>query len=111
MAHANTSFSQAQISTIVRSALILPALRASIRAALAVAPAWLARTEGLAGWRLHTAGGEVVTVTLELDAKGAWRELWLTGPVRDLGVVHPDPSPLLRLSEQPAPSSPWNPTC
>jgi pimeloyl-ACP methyl ester carboxylesterase len=44
MAHANTSFSQAQISTIVRSALILPALRASIRAALAVAPAWLART-------------------------------------------------------------------
>ena len=63
----------------------------------AVAAAWLAQTEGTSAWRLHTAGGDVVTVTLELDAKGAWRELWLTGPVRNLGVVHPDPSQLLRL--------------
>ena len=63
----------------------------------AVAAAWLAHTEGTAAWRLHTAGGEVVTVTLELDARGAWRELWLTGPVRDLGIVHPEPSQLLRL--------------
>jgi diaminopimelate epimerase len=63
----------------------------------AVAAAWLAHTEGTSAWRLHTAGGEVVTVTLELDARGAWRELWLTGPVRDLGIVHPEPSQLLRL--------------
>jgi len=63
----------------------------------AVAAAWLAHTEGTSAWRLHTAGGDVVTVTLELDTRGVWRELWLTGPVRDLGIVHPEPSQLLRL--------------
>lgn len=44
MAHASTAFSRPFISTIVRSMFVLPALRASARAALAVAPAWLART-------------------------------------------------------------------
>ena len=63
----------------------------------AVAAAWLAHTDGTSAWRLHTAGGDVVTVTLELDTRGVWRELWLTGPVRDLGIVHPEPSQLLRL--------------
>ncbi|MDP1830870.1 MAG: hypothetical protein Q8K67_02340 [Geothrix sp.] len=63
----------------------------------AVAAAWLAHTEGVRTWRLHTAGGETVSVGLDLDADGTWRDLWLSGPVRRLGVVHPDPSLLLRL--------------
>jgi diaminopimelate epimerase len=63
----------------------------------AVAAAWLAQTEGITEWRLHTAGGEVVEVSLKLDNRGAWRDLWLSGPVRHLGIVHPDPSVLLRL--------------
>ncbi|HJV47977.1 MAG TPA: hypothetical protein VJ549_01760 [Geothrix sp.] len=63
----------------------------------AVAAAWLAHTEGPSRWRLHTAGGETVKVDLKLDADGGWRDLWLSGPVRHLGIVHPDPSLLLRL--------------
>jgi diaminopimelate epimerase len=63
----------------------------------AVAAAWLAQTEGIQSWRLRTAGGETVTVTLDLDAAGAWQHLWLSGPIRRLGVVKPDPSLLLRL--------------
>jgi diaminopimelate epimerase len=63
----------------------------------AVATAWLASTEGIPSWRLHTASGEVVTAELELGADGSWRELWLSGPVRRLGVIHPDPSLLPRL--------------
>lgn len=57
----------------------------------AVAAAWLARVEGGTRWRLHTAGGEPVTVSLQMDEEGAWRDLWLTGPVRRLGIVQPDP--------------------
>lgn len=63
----------------------------------AVAAAWLTQTEGVSTWRLHTAGGEVVTVNLTLEAEGAWHNLWLSGPVRRLGIVHPDPSLLLRM--------------
>jgi len=63
----------------------------------AVAAAWLARTEGIHAWRLHTAGGDVVKVDLTLNRDGEWRDLWLSSPVRRLGVVHPDPSLLLRL--------------
>jgi diaminopimelate epimerase len=63
----------------------------------AVAAAWLAQTEGVQAWRLHTAGGETVSVSLVLDAEGAWHDLWLSGPVRRLGTVHPEPSLLLRL--------------
>jgi diaminopimelate epimerase len=63
----------------------------------AVAAAWLTATEGLASWRLHTAGGETVEVCLTPGRDGTWRNLWLSGPVRRLGVVHPDPSLLLRL--------------
>ena len=63
----------------------------------AVAAAWLARTDGVLAWRLHTAGGETVRVDLALDGDGAWHDLWLSGPVRRLGVVHPDPSLLLEL--------------
>jgi diaminopimelate epimerase len=61
----------------------------------AVAAAWLARTEGIRTWRLHTAGGETVRVELTLDAAGAWHDLWLSGPVRKLGRVLPEPSLLL----------------
>lgn len=63
----------------------------------AVAAAWLARTEGISSWQLHTASGETVQVELDLAKDGSWRELWLSGPVRRLGVVHPDPSLLLCL--------------
>jgi len=61
----------------------------------AVTAAWLTSLFGVSSWRLHTAGGETVQVELELDASGAWRNLWLAGAVRRLGVVHPDPA-LLR---------------
>jgi diaminopimelate epimerase len=57
----------------------------------AVAAAWLARVEGITSWRFHTAGGEAVRIELALDETGAWRDLWLSGPVLRLGVVHPDP--------------------
>jgi diaminopimelate epimerase len=63
----------------------------------AVAAAWLTRTEGVSVWRLHTASGETVKVELSLDPDGAWRDLWLSGPVRRLGTVHPDPVLLRRL--------------
>lgn len=63
----------------------------------AVAAVWLSRTEGIRTWRLHTASGEVVTVHHDLEADGTWHDLWLSGPVRRLGIVHPDPSLLLRL--------------
>jgi len=58
----------------------------------AVAAAWLARTEGILNWRLHTAGGEVLNVSLSLGAEGRWRDLWVSGPIRRLGVIHPDSS-------------------
>ncbi|MDR3682525.1 MAG: hypothetical protein P4L11_02255 [Geothrix sp.] len=63
----------------------------------AVAAAWLARTEGVPVWRFHTAGGEMVKVALDLDAEGRWRNLWLSGPVRRLGVASPDPSLFMGL--------------
>jgi diaminopimelate epimerase len=63
----------------------------------AVAAAWLASTVGGSTWRLHTASGEPVVVKLDPGTDGSWRELWLSGPVHRLGVVHPDPSLLLRL--------------
>ena len=58
----------------------------------AVAAAWLAHTEGASRWRLHTAGGEDVSVTLTPEGGGGWRDLWLSGPVRRLGHAQPDPS-------------------
>ncbi|WP_243302429.1 hypothetical protein [Geothrix oryzisoli] len=58
----------------------------------AVAAAWLAHTGGPSEWCLHTAGGEDVSASLVPEAGGAWRDLWLSGPVRRLGRVQPDPS-------------------
>jgi diaminopimelate epimerase len=57
----------------------------------AVASAWLAQTEGISHWTLETAGGDVVTVSLDLNGSGAWRNLWLSGPIRRLGLVQLDP--------------------
>lgn len=57
----------------------------------AVAAAWLTQTEGIHHWKLHTAGGETIRVDLTLEPSGAWRDLWLSGPVRYLGRVLPDP--------------------
>lgn len=65
----------------------------------AVAAAWLASTDGTPAWRIHTAGGETVSVELALEPDGAWHDLWLSGPVRLLGVVHPDPSLLLGFQQ------------
>jgi diaminopimelate epimerase len=48
----------------------------------AVAAAWLAHTEGPTTWRLRTAAGDTVTVSLVPQPGGGWRDLWLTGPVR-----------------------------
>ncbi|WP_306590684.1 hypothetical protein [Geothrix sp. 21YS21S-4] len=58
----------------------------------AVAVAWLARTEGVSRWRLHNAAGETLSVELQLGDDGAWRDLWLSGPARHLGVVRVDPA-------------------
>lgn len=58
----------------------------------AVAAAWLTKITGTATWTLHPEGGDPVTVTLELNEGGAWRELWLSGPVRIIGVARPDPA-------------------
>ncbi|MCP5269347.1 MAG: alpha/beta fold hydrolase [Zoogloeaceae bacterium] len=44
MAHAAPLFSPVFFGTIVRSLLVMPLLRASTRTALAIAPAWVART-------------------------------------------------------------------
>lgn len=63
----------------------------------AAAAAWLASTDGVHAWRFHTAGGETVKVELELEAGGRWRNLWLSGPVRRLGSVLPDPSLFMGL--------------
>ncbi len=63
----------------------------------AVAAAWLAQTDGVRAWRLRTAGGETISISLALEPGGAWRDLWLSGPVRRLGTVHPEPSLLLGL--------------
>ena len=58
----------------------------------AVAAAWLAHTEGPSQWRLHTSGGEDVSVSLTPEGGGGWRDLWLSGAVRRLGHAQPDPS-------------------
>ncbi len=56
----------------------------------AVAAAWLAQRTKTPRWRLHTASGEAVTVELESLPGGAWKELWLSGPVRNIGEATPD---------------------
>jgi diaminopimelate epimerase len=56
----------------------------------AVAAAWLAQIQGIRTWTLHPVSGDPVTVTLHLDEQGAWRDLWLSGPVRSIGVARPD---------------------
>lgn len=57
----------------------------------AVAAAWLAERTGLLEWTLETASGEPVEVTLEWAGPGQWRNLWLAGPVRRLGLLELDP--------------------
>lgn len=53
----------------------------------AVAAAWLAHRTGVRRWRFQPAGRDPVDVSLDLDAAGAWRNLWVEGPVRYLGRV------------------------
>jgi diaminopimelate epimerase len=52
-----------------------------------VTAAWLATTEGETTWRLETASGDPVTVSLAWAAPGRWRDLWLSGPIRALGTL------------------------
>jgi len=56
----------------------------------AVAGAWLAQRTGLPTWSFLTTGGETVTVELEPLPGGAWRQLWVSGPVRRIGEAAPD---------------------
>lgn len=56
----------------------------------AVAAAWLAQRTGRGRWVLHTASGEPVTLELEPQPGGFWKELWLSGPVRRIGEATPD---------------------
>ena len=56
----------------------------------AVAAAWLAQRTGRPAWTLATASGETVTVELEPQPGGEWRNLWLSGPVRRIGEAAPD---------------------
>lgn len=56
----------------------------------AVAAAWLAQRTGRGQWVLHTASGEPVTAELESLPGGAWKNLWLSGPVRRIGEAVPD---------------------
>lgn len=57
----------------------------------AVAAAWLAARGGPSVWRLHTASGEAVQVTLGHLEAGGWRDLWLAGAVRHLGSASVEP--------------------
>ncbi|MBS1767354.1 MAG: hypothetical protein JST05_08145 [Acidobacteria bacterium] len=56
----------------------------------AVAGAWLAQRTGRGEWSLLTASGETVSVALEILPGGAWRNLWVSGPVRRIGEAAPD---------------------
>jgi diaminopimelate epimerase len=55
----------------------------------AVAGAWLTQRTGIPRWRIQPSGRDPVTVHLELQPDGTWRNLWLSGPVRILGYFHP----------------------
>ena len=56
----------------------------------AVAAAWLAHRTGRARWSLETASGERVTVELEPQPGGGWRNLWLSGAVHRIGEAKPN---------------------
>lgn len=53
----------------------------------AVAGAWLAERSGVMRWTLLPAGPDPVTVDLDALEDGAWRGLWLSGPVRYGGLL------------------------
>lgn len=53
----------------------------------AVAAAWLAQQTGVSQWRFQPAGEDEVDVSVALQPDGAWRDLWVEGPVRYLGRV------------------------
>lgn len=57
----------------------------------AVAAAWLASQGGPLAWRLHTAGGDTVQVTLGRQGPSGWQDLWLSGEVRRLGAISVEP--------------------
>jgi diaminopimelate epimerase len=58
----------------------------------AVAGAWLTDRTGVRAWEFLTAGWDPVAVTAEAVEMGRWKELWLSGKVRRIGSVLPDPT-------------------
>lgn len=52
-----------------------------------VAGAWLTQRTGLDTWSLQPRGRDAVRTEAHLGEEGCWRELWLAGPVRDLGEL------------------------
>lgn len=57
----------------------------------AVTAAWLSERTGVPGWTMETTGGEPVTVSLEWQSPGCWKNLWLAGPVKRIGTLELDP--------------------
>jgi diaminopimelate epimerase len=55
----------------------------------AVAGAWLAQRTGISRWRIHPLGKDPVTVCVDVQTDGTWRELWLSGSIQVLGSFHP----------------------
>ena len=55
----------------------------------AVAGAWLTRRTGIRQWQVIPTGLDPVTVIADLDPRGDWRELWLSGRARVLGSFSP----------------------
>lgn len=56
-----------------------------------VAGAWLARRSGIGTWWMQPRGRDAVRIDAEMAEDGSWRELWLSGRVRDLGHLHLGP--------------------
>lgn len=57
----------------------------------AVAGAWLSSRTGVRSWRFQPLGEDPVRVDLQPDPATGWRDLWLSGPVRNLGRLQPGP--------------------
>jgi diaminopimelate epimerase len=57
----------------------------------AVAAAWLAQRTGIHDWRFLPAGPDAVSVRVSAMEDGHWKDLWLFGPLRNIGGFTPHP--------------------